>query len=127
LYIPLHYIEAIGTYMAFTTRWEHRYIDSISGSTLDVWSPSNNTKRARRCLAQKYGVIRSDHIEVALTSLDSANSILRLSIEKPCYNSYERGITLNLCAKTANPCAGVLRDTVMSERGPTVVHCYWFS
>lgn len=57
--------------MVYTQRWGHRYIDSTTGSTLDVWFPSSNTQKARSCLAQKHGIIHSDHVEVSLASLDS--------------------------------------------------------
>lgn len=53
------------------TRTGHRYRDSESGKTLDVWFPSDNTRKLRRCLAEKVGLITGDFIEVSLDSPDA--------------------------------------------------------
>ena len=44
----------------------HRYIDSESGKTLDVWFPRASIKQARSCLAQKVGLIKSDFVELEI-------------------------------------------------------------
>ena len=50
----------------------HRYTDAETGKTLDVWFPSSNTRRVRRCLAEKVGLILGDHVEVTINSLNDA-------------------------------------------------------
>jgi 2,3,4,5-tetrahydropyridine-2-carboxylate N-succinyltransferase len=47
-------------------RWGHRYIDEESNVTLDTWFPRSNERRARNCLAQKVGIVRSDFLEVSI-------------------------------------------------------------
>lgn len=53
------------------TRTGHRYRDSESGKTLDVWFPVDNSRKQRRCLAEKVGLITGDVIEVTIDSLDT--------------------------------------------------------
>ena len=80
--------------------------DALNKSSVTVQSDKNDKRGFRFCLKyRKYALPLEGHCSIRF------------------HSTSERGITLNLCAKTANPCAGVLRDTVMSERGPTVVHC----
>lgn len=50
----------------------HRYRDSETGKTLDVWFPQTNTCRERSCLAEKVGIIVGDHLEMAIESFDTA-------------------------------------------------------
>ena len=51
-------------------RTGHRYRDTASGKTLDVWFPQSNTRRRRGCLAEKLGLIQSDFVDVTIASLD---------------------------------------------------------
>ena len=44
----------------------HRYIDSSSEKTLDVWFPRSNTQVPRSCIAQKVGIIKSDFVEIEI-------------------------------------------------------------
>ena len=67
----------------------HRYIDSNSGKTLDVWFPRTNKKIARNCLAQKVGLIKSDFVEIEIASVDDAptsteDAYLRLHLLSEC-------------------------------------------
>jgi 2,3,4,5-tetrahydropyridine-2-carboxylate N-succinyltransferase len=55
-----------------TQRIGHRYIDVETGKTLDVWFPTSNTRKSRGCLAEKVGLIKGEHIELPLPSLDVA-------------------------------------------------------
>ncbi len=52
-------------------RCGHRYRDAATGTTLDVWFPLSNEPTSRGCLAEKAGLIKSDHIEVPLPDIDS--------------------------------------------------------
>ncbi len=54
------------------TRTGHSYIDTESGKTLDAWFPLALTTPTRSCLAEKHGLIRSQLIEITITSLDDA-------------------------------------------------------
>jgi 2,3,4,5-tetrahydropyridine-2-carboxylate N-succinyltransferase len=67
----------------------HRYIDSNSGKTLDVWFPRSNKEIARNCLAQKVGIIKSDFVEIEIASVDDApttteEAYLRLHLLSEC-------------------------------------------
>jgi len=67
----------------------HRYIDSASGKTLDVWFPRSNKEIARNCLAQKVGLIKSDFVTVEIESVDDApvsaeDAYLRLHLLSEC-------------------------------------------
>ncbi len=67
----------------------HRYSDSKSGTTIDVWFPRSNKKIARSCLAQKVGLIKSDFVEVEIQSVDDApqsaeEAYLRLHLLSEC-------------------------------------------
>ena len=53
----------------------HRYIDSESGKTLDVWFPRASIKQARSCLAQKVGLIKSDFVELEI-DIEEAHKFL---------------------------------------------------
>ncbi len=67
----------------------HRYIDVNTGATLDTWFPRSNREIARSCLAQKVGLIKSDFIEVEISSVDDApesteDAYLRLHLLSEC-------------------------------------------
>jgi 2,3,4,5-tetrahydropyridine-2-carboxylate N-succinyltransferase len=53
-------------------RTGHRYRDTETGKTLDVWFPVAGTRKSRRCLAEKVGLISGDFVEVVIDSLDAA-------------------------------------------------------
>jgi 2,3,4,5-tetrahydropyridine-2-carboxylate N-succinyltransferase len=53
-------------------RTGHRYTDVATGKTIDVWFPASNTRQNRSCLAEKVGLIKGEHIEVAVVSLEAA-------------------------------------------------------
>lgn len=70
-------------------RTGHRYIDSESGTTIDVWFPKQNKAIKRSCLAEKAGIIKSDFVEVTIDSFDSdpastEDSYLRLHLLSEC-------------------------------------------
>lgn len=52
------------------SRVGHRYLDSESGKTIDVWFPRSSKELKRSCLAEKVGIIISDFVEVEIESLD---------------------------------------------------------
>lgn len=67
----------------------HRYKDSETGKTLDVWFPRGGEAIARSCLAQKVGIIESDFVQVEITSLQDApqsaeEAYLRLHLLSEC-------------------------------------------
>ena len=71
------------------SRTGHRYTDSQSGKTIDVWFPRDNQPLQRSCLALKVGVIKSDVVTVNIESLqDPAQSAdeayLRLHLLSEC-------------------------------------------
>jgi len=47
----------------------HRYSDSKTGVTLDVWFPRANKEIARNCLALQTGLIKSDFVTVEMHRL----------------------------------------------------------
>ncbi|WP_322011776.1 DapH/DapD/GlmU-related protein [Paraburkholderia sp. J12] len=49
----------------------HRYSDTETGKTLDVWFPASGAGKKRSCLAEKVGLIRGDFVEVTIDSLDA--------------------------------------------------------
>jgi 2,3,4,5-tetrahydropyridine-2-carboxylate N-succinyltransferase len=53
-------------------RTGHRYRDTETGKTVDVWFPSSGVRKHRHCLAEKIGLIAGDFVEVAIESLDTA-------------------------------------------------------
>ena len=70
-------------------RTGHRYRDAVTDQTLDVWFPSTHTKKSRGCLAEKVGLIKGDHVEVSIESLESApvsteDAYLRLHLLSEC-------------------------------------------
>lgn len=67
----------------------HRYLDSESGKTIDVWFSRSPGKLRRSCLAEKVGIIRSDFVEVEIESLDlppqsAEDAYLRLHLLSEC-------------------------------------------
>jgi len=71
------------------SRIGHRYIDSESGKTIDVWFPRSSKKLSRSCLAEKVGLIKSDFITVGIESLDlppksAEDAFLRLHLLSEC-------------------------------------------
>ena len=67
----------------------HRYIDSVTGSTIDTWFPRSNKQIGRSCLAEKVGLIKGEFIEVGIESLSSSPSstedaYLRLHLLSEC-------------------------------------------
>ncbi len=58
--------------MTAIKRTGHRYRDKESGKTLDVWFPRNDERIARRCLAEKLGLIEADFVTVTLSAPEVA-------------------------------------------------------
>ena len=104
----------------------HRYIDSASGKTLDVWFPRSNKEIARSCLAQKVGLIKSDFVTVEINSVDDApksveDAYLRLHLLSECAvkpNAINLDGVFGLLANVAWTSAGpVLPNEVENLRG----------
>jgi len=70
-------------------RWGHRYMVQDSGTTLDTWYPRANEKRARSCLAQKLGLVKSDFVETSidldLPPASTEDAYLRLHLLSECH------------------------------------------
>ncbi|MEZ0155753.1 MAG: DapH/DapD/GlmU-related protein [Candidatus Reddybacter sp.] len=71
------------------SRIGHRYFDSESGKTIDVWFPRHSRELKRSCLAEKAGIIRSDFVKVEIDSLDlppqsAEDAYLRLHLLSEC-------------------------------------------
>ncbi|NPA72451.1 MAG: tetrahydrodipicolinate succinyltransferase [Gammaproteobacteria bacterium] len=67
----------------------HRYTDSKTNATIDVWFPRSNKEIARSCLALKAGLIKGDFVEVEINSVDDAptspeDAYLRLHLLSEC-------------------------------------------
>jgi len=95
----------------------HRYSDSKSGATIDVWFPRSNKEIARSCLAQKVGLIKSDFVEVEITSVDDAPT----SVEE----AYLRLHLLSECAVKPNEINldgvfGLLANVAWTSAGPVL-------
>ena len=95
----------------------HRYIDSASGKTLDVWFPRSNKEIARSCLAQKVGLIKSDFVEVEIASVDDA--------PKSVEDAYLRLHLLSECAVKPNEINldgvfGLLTNVAWTSAGPAL-------
>ena len=104
----------------------HRYIDSASGKTLDVWFPRSNKEIARSCLAQKVGMLKSDFVTVEIESVDDApksveDAYLRLHLLSECAvqpNAINLEGVFGLLANVAWTSAGpVLPNEVENLRG----------
>lgn len=98
-------------------RTGHRYIDSASGKTLDVWFPRSNKEIARSCLAQKVGLIKSDFVTVEIASVDDAPN----SVE----DAYLRLHLLSECAVKPNAINldgvfGLLNNVAWTSAGPVL-------
>ena len=52
-------------------RWGSRYRDVRTGRTLDTWFPRAGEPIERGCLAQKYGLIQADRVEVEVESFEN--------------------------------------------------------
>lgn len=71
------------------SRVGHRYLDSESGKTIDVWFPRSSKELKRSCLAEKVGIVKSDFITIEIESLDSPpesteDAYLRLHLLSEC-------------------------------------------
>jgi 2,3,4,5-tetrahydropyridine-2-carboxylate N-succinyltransferase len=117
-------------------RTGHRYIDSKSGTTLDVWFPRSNKKIARNCLAQKVGIINSDFVEVEIASMDDAptsveEAYLRLHLLSECVvkpNEINLDGVFGLLANVAWTSAGpVLPSEVENLRELIVTEAHQFN
>jgi 2,3,4,5-tetrahydropyridine-2,6-dicarboxylate N-succinyltransferase len=53
-------------------RTGHRYRDTETGKTLDVWFPVSGGRKSRHCLAEKMSLISGDFVEAVIDSLDAA-------------------------------------------------------
>ncbi|VAW48428.1 2,3,4,5-tetrahydropyridine-2,6-dicarboxylate N-succinyltransferase [hydrothermal vent metagenome] len=67
----------------------HRYSDTKTGVTLDVWFPRSNKEIARNCLALQAGLIKSDFVTIEIASVDDAptsaeDAYLRLHLLSEC-------------------------------------------
>ena len=95
----------------------HRYSDSKSGATIDVWFPRSNKEIARSCLAQKVGLIKSDFVEVEIQSIDDA--------PKSAEEAYLRLHLLSECAVKPNEINldgvfGLLSNVAWTSAGPVL-------
>ena len=95
----------------------HRYTDSKTGTTIDVWFPRSNKEIARSCLAQKVGVIKSDFVEVEIASVDDA--------PKSVEDAYLRLHLLSECAVKPNEINlegvfGLLANVAWTSAGPVL-------
>ncbi len=95
----------------------HRYIDSASGKTLDVWFPRSNKEIARSCLAQKVGMLKSDFVTVEIESVDDA--------PKSVEDAYLRLHLLSECAVQPNAINldgvfGLLANVAWTSAGPVI-------
>ncbi|MDC9725822.1 MAG: DapH/DapD/GlmU-related protein [Gammaproteobacteria bacterium] len=95
----------------------HRYSDSKSGTTIDVWFPRSNKEIARSCLAQKVGLIKGDFIEVEIASVDDA--------PKSAEEAYLRLHLLSECAVKPNEINldgvfGLLANVAWTTAGPVL-------
>ncbi|NOQ93419.1 MAG: tetrahydrodipicolinate succinyltransferase [Methylophaga sp.] len=95
----------------------HRYSDSKTGTTIDVWFPRSNKEIARSCLAQKVGLIKSDFVEVEIQSIDDA--------PKSAEEAYLRLHLLSECAVKPNEINldgvfGLLANVAWTSAGPVL-------
>jgi len=95
----------------------HRYSDSKSGATIDVWFPRSNKEIARSCLAQKVGLIKGDFVEVEIQSVDDA--------PKSAEEAYLRLHLLSECAVKPNEINldgvfGLLANVAWTSAGPVL-------
>lgn len=95
----------------------HRYSDSKSGTTIDVWFPRSNKEITRSCLAQKVGLIKGDFVEVEILSVDDA--------PKSAEEAYLRLHLLSECAVKPNEINldgvfGLLTNVAWTSAGPVL-------
>ena len=95
----------------------HRYSDSKSGATIDVWFPRSNKEIARNCLASKVGIIKGDFVEVEIASVDDA--------PKSAEEAYLRLHLLSECAVKPNEINldgvfGLLSNVAWTSAGPVL-------
>jgi len=95
----------------------HRYSDSKSGATIDVWFPRSNKEIARSCLAQKVGLIKGDFVEVEIASVDDT--------PKSAEEAYLRLHLLSECAVKPNEINldgvfGLLANVAWTSAGPVL-------
>ena len=98
-------------------RTGHRYSDSKSGATIDVWFPRSNKEIARSCLASKVGIIKGDFVEVEIASVDDA--------PKSAEEAYLRLHLLSECAVKPNEINldgvfGLLSNVAWTSAGPVL-------
>lgn len=98
-------------------RTGHRYRDSKSGATIDVWFPRSNKEIARNCLAQKIGIIKSDFVDVEIQSVSDA--------PKSAEQAYLRLHLLSECAVKPNEINldgvfGLLANIAWTSAGPVL-------
>lgn len=98
-------------------RTGHRYSDSKSGTTIDVWFPRSNKEIARSCLAQKVGLIIGDFVDIEIESVDDA--------PKSAEEAYLRLHLLSECAVKPNEINldgvfGLLANVAWTSAGPVL-------
>lgn len=111
----------------------HRYVDTETNITLDVWFPRDNAKIERNCLAKKVGVIHSDFIEVTIEDFGQPpasveEAYLRLHLLSECQmkpNSMNLEGIFSLLANVAWTSAGpVLPSKVDRLRASLSNECH---
>ncbi|WP_040724920.1 DapH/DapD/GlmU-related protein [Thiomicrorhabdus sp. Kp2] len=95
----------------------HRYSDTKTGATLDVWFPRSNKEIARNCLASKAGLIKGDFVTVEIASVDDA--------PKSAEDAYLRLHLLSECAVKPNEINlegvfGLLNNVAWTSAGPVL-------
>ena len=95
----------------------HRYSDSKSGATIDVWFPRSNKEISRNCLALKVGLIKGDFVEVEIQSVDD--------VPKSAEEAYLRLHLLSECAVKPNEINldgvfGLLANVAWTSAGPVL-------
>jgi 2,3,4,5-tetrahydropyridine-2,6-dicarboxylate N-succinyltransferase len=101
-------------------RWGHRYRDVKTGTVLDTWFPRSNEPRTRSCLAQKFGFIESDTIEIEIQDYDAEP----ISIE----DTYLRLHLLSECERKPNTINlegifDLLTNVAWTSAGPVLPDC----
>ncbi|MCX4160683.1 MULTISPECIES: DapH/DapD/GlmU-related protein [Paraburkholderia] len=57
--------------MTTLQRTGHRYRDTETGKTIDVWFPQTGAQLKRGCLAEKVGLIAGDFVDITIESFDA--------------------------------------------------------
>lgn len=99
------------------SRTGHRYTDSLSGKTIDVWFPRDNKKLHRSCLALKVGIIKSDFVTIEIDSLDlpaqsAEEAYLRLHLLSEC--------EVKPNAQNLDGIFGLLNNVAWTSAGPVL-------